>query len=80
MHKAECLIKHLGGVKQIDPSGDDCDSSVGTFIMFVLRDYLEYAGLLPEKKKVPAKYLALLIHKKTVYEEFVAKLKSALGQ
>lgn len=74
MLKTECLIKHLGGKKAIDPSGDDCDSSVGTFIMFVLRDYLEFSGLLPEKKRVPAKELALLSHKKSVYEGFVAQL------
>lgn len=55
--QAECLIKHLGGMKEIDPSGDDCDSSVGTFIMFVLRDFLEHSGLLPEKKSVPAREL-----------------------
>lgn len=80
MLKAECLIKHLGGAKQIDPSGDDCDSSVGTFIMFVLRDFLEFSGLLPEKKRVPAKELALLAHKKAVFEEFNAKLTQALGE
>ena len=74
MLRAECLIKHLGGHKEIDPSGDECDSSVGTFIMFVLRDFLEFSGLLPEKKRVPAKELALLLHKKTVYQGFVAEL------
>ena len=77
--RAECLIKHLGGHKQIDPSCDDCDSSVGTFIMFVLRDFLEFSGLIPEKKIVPAKQLALLEHKMSVYEGFLAELTAALG-
>lgn len=72
MLKAECLIKHLGGPKSIDPSGDECDSSVGTFVMFVLRDFLEFSGLLPEKKRAPAKELALLLHKQTVYQGFLA--------
>lgn len=80
MLKAECLIKHMGGSKQIDPSGDDCDSSVGTFVMFVLRDFLEFSGLLPEKKRVPAKELALLMHKKTVYAGFIAQLSQQLGE
>jgi len=80
MLKAECLIKHLGGPKEIDPSGEECDSSVGTFIMFVLRDFLEFAGLLPEKKRVPAKELALLLHKKTVYQGFLTQLTQALGE
>lgn len=74
MLKTQCLIEHLGGVKEIDPSGDECDSSVGTFVMFVLRDYLEFAGLLPDKKRVPSRELALLEHKKTVYQGFVAQL------
>ena len=77
---AACLIEHLGGYKAIDPSGEDCDSSVGTFAMFVIRDYLEFAGLLPEKKRVPAKELALLTHKKQLFEGFVAKLSAALNQ
>ena len=68
------MIKHLGGHKEIDPSGENCDSSVGTFIMFVLRDYLEFSGLLPEKKRVPAKELQLFIYKKELYEEFLDKL------
>ena len=55
MLKTECLIKHLGGLDQIDPSCEECDSSVGTFMMFVLRDFLEYAGLLTKKKSIPGK-------------------------
>ena len=80
MLQVECLIKHLGGTRQIDPSGDDCDSSVGTFTMFVIRDYLEFSGLLPDKKRVPARELALLNHKKVVYEEFITRLNQALGE
>ena len=55
----ECLIKHLGGPSQVNPSADDNDSSVSTFIMFVLRDALEFAGLMPEKKSVPHRELKL---------------------
>ena len=79
MLKTECLIKHLGGFKQIDPSGDDSDSSVGTFMMFVIRDFLEFSGLLTNKKRIPGRDLALLLHKKEVYESFVTQLTEALG-
>jgi len=48
--------------------------------MFVLRDFLEFSGLLPEKKRVPAKELALLIHKQEVYNGFIDRLTQALGQ
>ena len=48
--KVECLIQHLGGLSQVNPSADANDSSVGTFAMFVLRDALEFAGLKPEAK------------------------------
>ena len=37
----ECLVKHLGGQSEINPSAEDNDSSVGTFVMFILRDALE---------------------------------------
>jgi len=47
--------------------------------MFVLRDYLEYSGLLPEKKRVPAKELQLYIYKKELYEEFLDMLTKALA-
>ena len=74
------MIDHLGGKAQIDPSGDDCDSSIGTFIMFVIRDYLEFSGLMPEKKRVHAKELALLQYKKQLYEGFVVRINQNLGQ
>ena len=68
--RAQCLIDHLGGPEKIDPSDDDCDSSVGTFVMFVVRDYLEFCGLMPGKKRQPAKELAMLEFKKSLYEQF----------
>lgn len=68
--RTQCLIEHLGGPDKIDPSGDDCDSSVGTFVMFVVRDYLECCGLMAGKKRQPAKELAMLEYKKTLYEQF----------
>jgi len=64
----------------IDPSCEDCDSSVGTFVMFVIRDYLEFCGLLPKKHRVPAKELALLEYKQTLYQSFVAQINTALAQ
>jgi len=78
--RTSVLIEHLGGYQKIDPSGEDCDSSVGTFVMFVLRDYLEFCGLLPKKNRVPAKELALLEHKQTLYQNFVAQIDAALAQ
>jgi len=78
--RAQCLIEHLGGHKKIDPSGDDCDSSVGTFVMFVIRDYLEFCGLIPGKKRQPAKELVLLEYKMSLFKEFSQKLAQCLGQ
>lgn len=64
LFRLECLIKHLGGSKEVDPSADECDSSVGTFLMFVIRDALEHAGLLIEKKCHPNKAHKLALHKR----------------
>ena len=62
--KAECLLKHLGGSGMVDPHHSDGDSSVGTVIMFVLKDALTHAGLLPDKKRAVAKELRLCSYKK----------------
>jgi len=48
--------------------------------MFILRDYLEFSGLLPEKKRVLPKELALLEHKQKVYKDFLQRLNQALGE
>ena len=69
MVKLECLIKHLGGYANVDPSAETCDSSVGTFTMFVLRDALEYAGLLPAKKRSPHREFNLCNFKQKLYQE-----------
>ena len=47
--------------------------------MFILRDFLEFSGLLTNKKRIPGRDLALLLHKKEVYESFVTQLTDALG-
>jgi hypothetical protein len=78
--KVECLIKHLGGSAAIDPHHADGDSSVGTFMMFILKDALQFAGLLPDKKKYPAKELKICNYKKGLYEQLLGQLQNALGQ
>lgn len=77
--KAECLLKHLGGASMVDPHHSDGDSSVGTFIMFVLKDALSHAGLLPEKKRVISKELRLCTYKKGLYEQFSTQLQAVIG-
>jgi len=49
----EVLLYHLGGFERTDPHHEDTDSSVGTFLMFAVRDALEHCGLLPEVKANP---------------------------
>jgi hypothetical protein len=78
MLKVECLIKHLGGTKNVDPSADDSDSSIGTFCMFVIRDALEHYGLLPERTLHVEKQLALCEHKKQLYEGMLTRLNACL--
>jgi len=68
MARVECLVKHLGGSVNVDPSAEACDSSVSTFVMFVLRDALEYSGLLPEKKRMPSRELKLCTYKRDLYQ------------
>jgi hypothetical protein len=63
----------------IDPHHADNDSSVGTFIMFVLKDALLHAGLLPDKKRIPNREIKLCLYKKTLYEQQHTQLKTALG-
>jgi hypothetical protein len=63
LYRVQCLITHLGGVNLIDPSCGDSDSSGGAFMMFAIRDALEFAGLLPSRKKLPARELKLALHK-----------------
>ena len=50
--KIEVLLNHLGGNSKTDPHHEDTDSSVGTFLMFAVRDGLEFCGLLPGSKRV----------------------------
>jgi len=77
--KVECLLNHLGGPSMIDPHHSDGDSSVGTFMMFIMKDALQYAGLLPEKSRRPGKEIRLCNYKKGLYEQFHAQLQTALG-
>ena len=77
--KVECLIKHLGGPTNVDPSNEAiCDSSVSTFVMFVLRDALEYAGLMPDKKRVPHRELKLCNYKRDFYQKHLEAINDAL--
>merc|ERR1719367_416115 len=78
MARVECLVRHLGGSSNVDPSAEACDSSVSTFVMFVLRDALEYSGLLPEKKRVPNRELKLCNYKRDFYQKQLEQLNDAL--
>ena len=40
----------MGGVANIDPHHEESDNNVGAFIMFVVKDACEFAGLLPKRK------------------------------
>ena len=74
----ECLVKHLGGQSEINPSAEDNDSSVGTFVMFILRDALEQVGLMPEKKVVPHCELKLRNHKRQLFLKQLEQVNDAL--
>lgn len=53
MMQLEVLLYHLGGADRTDPHNEDTDSSVGTFLMFAVRDALLHCGLLPTIKANP---------------------------
>ena len=76
--RLECLIKHLGGPVNVDPSAEANDSSVSTFVMFVLRDALEFAGLMPDKKRIPHREFKLYNHKRDFYQKHLEQLNDAL--
>lgn len=63
LYRVQCLISHLGNVSLIDPSCDESDNAGGAFMMFAIRDALEFAGLLPNRKKIPAREFKLALHK-----------------
>lgn len=47
----------------IDPSCEESDNHGGAFMMFAIRDALEFAGLLPNRKRNPAREFKLALHK-----------------
>jgi hypothetical protein len=51
----EILLQHLGGAERTDPHHEDTDSSVGTFLMFAVKDGLENCGLIPNMRRIPQK-------------------------
>lgn len=53
----------MGDVALLDPSCDESDNSGGAFLMFAIRDALDFSGLLPNRKKLPAKELKLALYK-----------------
>ncbi len=55
LNKVSCLIAHFGGVELIDPHGKGNDNSIGAFVMFIIKDACEFAGLLPKRKEIPAR-------------------------
>jgi hypothetical protein len=74
----EVLLHHLGGPDLTDPHNDDTDSSVGTFLMFAVRDALIYCGLLPSCRVLPGRQYALAAHKETFYTQNIGFLKAML--
>ena len=79
LYRAQCLIQHLGGTQLIDPSCDESDNAGGAFMMFAIRDALEFAGLLPNRKKLPAREFKLALHKFNLLEAKTEYLKRVLA-
>jgi len=63
----------------IDPTCDDCDNSGGSFMMFALRDALEFSGLLPNRKKNPAREIKLALYKFKFLTEKTEHLNKVLA-
>ena len=64
LFRIQCLIKHFAYEEQsIDPTCDECDNSGGSFLMFALRDALEFGGLLPNRKRSPAMEIRVALYK-----------------
>jgi len=55
MNHISFLTEHFGGIEKIDPHGEGNDNSIGAFVMFIIKDACEYAGLLPKRKENPAR-------------------------
>ncbi len=55
LNKIQKLIEHIGGIDCIDPHHMQSDSSIGAFMMYVIKDACDYAGLMPKKKEVPSR-------------------------
>ena len=52
----------------IEPHHTDNDSSVGTFVMFIIKDALNYAGVVLDKRRAPNKEIRLCNYKKGLYD------------
>lgn len=79
LFRVQCLITHLGGEEFIDPGCEKSDNAGGAFMMFAIRDALEFSGLLPNRKKHPAKELKLAHYKIEQLKEQNHKLEKALA-
>lgn len=77
--RIEALITHMGGPDHIDPDHDDNDSSVCTFMMFVIKDVVEFCGLLPSQVSQPTKQFLLNKHKKQVFTKYIEEINNALA-
>ena len=80
MFRVQCLIKHFADEElAIDPTGDDCDNSGGSFLMFAIRDALEFGGLLPHRKKNPAMEIRVALYKFDFLTEKTEELSKIIG-
>lgn len=50
MARLECLVQLIGGEAKCDPDCEDGDSGICQFVMFIMKDALEYLGLIGDKK------------------------------
>lgn len=50
MARLECLVELIGGEAKCDPECDDVDSSICQFIMFIMKDALQFLGLAGSDK------------------------------
>lgn len=69
----------MGGEDCINPDHDDNDSSVCTFMMFVIKDVVEFSGLLPSQVSQPTKQFQVNKHKKQVFAKYLDEIKNAVA-
>ena len=63
IYRVSTMLDRFGGVDFVDPLHEDNDESVGSFIMFVIRDACDFAGLRPKKSSQPHREIQNALYK-----------------